>query len=50
MTGAIAGAYHGASQFPKSWIETLENDEAGRDDVIILADKLFEMNKTLTLM
>ena len=40
MTGAIAGAYHGASKLPQRWIDALENGEKGRDYVIGLADRL----------
>ena len=45
MTGAIAGAYHGADAFPERWVETLENGEKGRDYLLGLADRLFEQNR-----
>lgn len=42
MTGALAGAYHGASSLPARWVEPLENGERGRDYVLGLADRLLE--------
>ena len=42
MAGAIAGAYHGASSFPKRWVKVLENGNKGKDYVIKLADQIFE--------
>lgn len=41
MTGAIAGAYHGASAIPAAWLAALENGPKGRDYVRALADDLF---------
>ena len=42
MTGAIAGAYHGASALPRRWFQALENGEKGRDYVIGLANRLWD--------
>ena len=42
MTGAIAGAFHGASAIPPNWLEALENGPQGRDYVTALADQLFD--------
>jgi poly(ADP-ribose) glycohydrolase ARH3 len=41
MTGAIAGAYHGAAAIPERWLAALENGPKGRDYVRDLADRLF---------
>jgi poly(ADP-ribose) glycohydrolase ARH3 len=41
MTGAIVGAYHGASAIPERWLAALENGPKGRDYVRDLADRLF---------
>lgn len=41
MTGAIAGAYHGASAIPQEWLAALENGAKGRDYVRDLAANLF---------
>ncbi len=48
MTGALAGAYHGTRFFPADLIKSLENDEAGCDYVIYLAEKLFETVKSFS--
>ncbi len=42
MTGAIAGAFHGASAIPPNWLEALENGPQGRDYVSGLADQLYD--------
>ena len=42
MTGALAGAYHGATCFPADLIRSMENDEAGSDYVVCLASRLYE--------
>lgn len=42
MTGAIAGAFHGASAIPPNWLEALENGPQGRDYVSALADQLYD--------
>ncbi len=42
MTGAIAGAFHGASAIPPNWLDALENGPQGRDYVSALADQLFD--------
>lgn len=42
MTGAIAGAFHGASAIPENWLAALENGPQGRDYVRALADRLFD--------
>ena len=39
MTGAIAGGYYGALQFPDDWVGILENKEKGKDYVIAIAQK-----------
>lgn len=43
MTGAIAGAYHGCQGIPFRWLEKLENGAKGRDYVIRLAKKLYQV-------
>ncbi len=45
MTGAVAGAYHGASRLPPRWLEVLENDDQGRDYVVDLADRLWRRSR-----
>ena len=44
MTGAIAGAYHGMSAFPKRWLEGLERGPKAVDHVVALADRLFALH------
>jgi len=41
MTGAVAGAFCGASRLPARWLEALENGDKGRDDVVEFADSLW---------
>jgi len=43
MTGAILGAYNGFQAIPAEWLEKLENGGKGRDYIISLAEKLFEL-------
>jgi poly(ADP-ribose) glycohydrolase ARH3 len=40
MTGAIAGARHGASAIPARWLEALEDEDRGRSHVERLANDL----------
>ena len=40
MTGAIAGARHGAWSIPRRWLDVLENGDRGRDHVQRLAIRL----------
>jgi len=42
MTGAIAGAYHGASAIPSRWLDALEGGPRLRVELERLADGLFE--------
>jgi len=42
MTGAIAGAYHGAAAIPRRWLDGLERGAKGRDHLERLADRLFD--------
>lgn len=42
MTGAIAGAFHGAEAIPEDWLSALENGAKGRDYVRHLAESLYE--------
>ena len=41
MTGAIAGAYHGAAAIPERWLDGLERGPKGRDHLERLAELLF---------
>jgi len=41
MTGAIAGAYHGAAAIPERWLDGLERGPKGRDHLERLAEWLF---------
>lgn len=43
MTGALAGAYHGARAIPRRWLEALENGEKGRDYIRDLASQLHRL-------
>lgn len=43
MTGAIAGAFHGASAIPPNWLEALENGPRGRDYARSVAEQLYEV-------
>ena len=47
MTGAIAGAYHGAQAIPERWRRKLEEGPKGASYVETLADKLFEKHLEL---
>jgi poly(ADP-ribose) glycohydrolase ARH3 len=40
MTGALAGAYHGADALPPEWLRVLENDVKGMDYIRDLAERL----------
>jgi poly(ADP-ribose) glycohydrolase ARH3 len=40
MTGALAGAFHGASALPERWVAVLEEGERGRSYAESLADRL----------
>ncbi|MBI2964545.1 MAG: ADP-ribosylglycohydrolase family protein [Deltaproteobacteria bacterium] len=42
MTGAIAGAFHGASAIPPRWLDALERGEEGREALERLADRLLD--------
>jgi len=42
MTGALAGAYHGALAIPERWLECLENGQMGRDWILALAGQLYQ--------
>jgi poly(ADP-ribose) glycohydrolase ARH3 len=48
MTGAIAGAYHGATAIPRDWLDALENGPKGRAYVERLANQLFEASGNST--
>lgn len=41
MTGALAGAFHGASAIPEQWLNDLEDGEKGRTYIASLAEQLF---------
>lgn len=43
MTGAILGAYNGLKAIPDIWLDKLENGKKGRDYIIDLANRLFEL-------
>lgn len=48
MTGAIAGAFHGASAIPPNWLAALENGPQGKNYLSGLADQLFDRWKQET--
>lgn len=48
MTGAIAGARHGASAIPERWRRALERGEKGAAHVESLADRLLERHLEIT--
>jgi len=41
MAGALAGARHGYSAWPRRWLDALENGFKGRDYIVRLADAFF---------
>lgn len=41
MTGALAGAYHGAAALPARWLDALEDGPRGRSYAVDLADRLY---------
>jgi poly(ADP-ribose) glycohydrolase ARH3 len=41
LTGAFAGAYFGQKAIPARWLNVVENNERGRDEVIALAGQLY---------
>ena len=43
MTGALAGAYHGAQALPERWVKDLEEGEKGKRYVLTLADCLLKI-------
>lgn len=44
MTGAILGAYNGVESIPVEWFDKLENRRKGRDYIISLAEKLYDLS------
>jgi poly(ADP-ribose) glycohydrolase ARH3 len=46
MTGAIAGAFHGASAIPENWRMALENGDQGVDYVQALGESLYQRWRT----
>ncbi len=42
MTGALAGAFHGAAAIPERWINALEDGDKGRSHISMLAQRLFK--------
>jgi poly(ADP-ribose) glycohydrolase ARH3 len=42
MTGALAGAFHGASSIPQRWLDVLENHDKGRDWIRRLGQRRLE--------
>lgn len=42
MTGALSGAHLGVAGIPKSLVQQLENGKQGRDEIIMLAERLHE--------
>ena len=44
MAGAVAGALNGFKNIPPDWINGLENNEKGRDYIIAIAEKLYELS------
>lgn len=47
MAGAIAGALHGVDAVPDRWFGTLENEQDGRDQVLDLGERLWELHRKL---
>ncbi|HID06953.1 MAG TPA: hypothetical protein EYP10_07365, partial [Armatimonadetes bacterium] len=43
MTGAIAGAFHGVRAIPKRWWDAMSNEFKGRDYIVKLAQRLYEL-------
>jgi poly(ADP-ribose) glycohydrolase ARH3 len=44
MAGALAGALHGSSWIPARWHDNIENGAHGRDEIIVLARRLAELD------
>lgn len=44
MTGALAGAFLGASAIPETWVNGVE----GRDELLDLADQLLSLSSSVT--
>jgi ADP-ribosylglycohydrolase len=42
MTGAISGAFHGASAIPQNWLDGLEDGYMGRTYAVALAESLYD--------
>lgn len=47
MVGAIAGAFHGVTKIPQQWLDSLENGPKGKDYVIQLASRLYEIKMSV---
>jgi len=47
MTGAILGAYNGVGSIPEEWFDKLENRQKGRDYIISLGEKLFDLSRNM---
>jgi poly(ADP-ribose) glycohydrolase ARH3 len=45
MTGSLAGAFYGCSSISLKWLDDLENNIKGKDYVLNLSDKLFNIIK-----
>ena len=43
MTGALVGALHGRQWLPARWFDNLENGLGGRDELIVVAEKLADI-------
>ncbi len=43
MTGAIAGAFHGVDAVPGRWWEALETGNKGRDYIVDLGERLYQL-------
>lgn len=48
MAGALAGAYRGYQAVPRRWWEVLENGPKGRDYIVGLAEKLWQVKQAST--
>jgi poly(ADP-ribose) glycohydrolase ARH3 len=44
MAGALVGALHGASWIPARWHDNIENGLRGRDEIVVLAERLSRLD------
>jgi len=48
IAGSISGAINGVTGIPADWINNLENNDKGRDYIVYLAKKLYEISEQVS--